>query len=464
MHDRGSPERQSSPLHSIKGDAFAAIFASPGMGVAILTPTARFLDSNAAFTAITGYSASQLRSMDWLTVTCDADVESARTMLAALPTSPDQTGEIESRLRRNDGALVWVRASISVVRDDVGGPISIIALCHDVTRHHCTEEALRLSELELAAELSDSTLLQSISAQLIEQDDVEQLYVTLVDAAVAIMRSDFGSMQMLATTPHGVQLLLLATHGFDPDATKFWKWVRTDSPCTCSAALKSGRQTFAPDVATCEFMAGTPDQTQLLQSGILAAQSTPLRARDGRLLGMISTHWRRPHMPAERDVRLFDLLDRQAADLLDRRESEETLRRSEERHRALLSLHAGIAWVTDAQGAFVSPQRAWAGYTAQTWEQMREFGWALVFHPDDRDRVLAEWFTARDAGATYRSQARLWHAASQQYRLIARAGTAILDPDGNVREWVGTCTDVDATPLNRECDVPRSRAPRPTAD
>ena len=46
---------------------------------------------------------------------------------------------------------------------------------------------------------------------------------------------------------------------------------------------------------------------------------------------MISTHWTRPHMPAERDLRLLDILARQAADLIERRQALEDLRAADRR-------------------------------------------------------------------------------------------------------------------------------------
>jgi signal transduction histidine kinase/ActR/RegA family two-component response regulator len=44
---------------------------------------------------------------------------------------------------------------------------------------------------------------------------------------------------------------------------------------------------------------------------------------------MISTHWRQPHQPSERDLRLLDILARQAADIIERTQAEEALRRNE---------------------------------------------------------------------------------------------------------------------------------------
>jgi signal transduction histidine kinase len=51
------------------------------------------------------------------------------------------------------------------------------------------------------------------------------------------------------------------------------------------------------------------------------------------MVGMISTHWRRPHEPSERDLRLLDILARQAADLIERKRAEEALRESQEKLR-----------------------------------------------------------------------------------------------------------------------------------
>ena len=44
---------------------------------------------------------------------------------------------------------------------------------------------------------------------------------------------------------------------------------------------------------------------------------------------MISTHWRQPHQPSEEDLRLLDVLSRQAADLVERTQAETALREPE---------------------------------------------------------------------------------------------------------------------------------------
>jgi signal transduction histidine kinase len=202
-----------------------------------------------------------------------------------------------------------------------------------------SEALARQTEKQLEAELRDSRLLQEISAQLIHEQNVSALYEKIIDGAVAIMRSEFASMQMLyPERGKGGELLLLAFRGFNPQAAKFWQWVRADSESTCGVALRTGQRVIAADVENCDFMAGTEDLATYLQTGIRAVQTTPLFSRDGKLVGMISTHWQRPHQPSERDLRLLDILARQAADLIERRRAEEALREADRRKDEFLGM------------------------------------------------------------------------------------------------------------------------------
>jgi PAS domain S-box-containing protein len=182
----------------------------------------------------------------------------------------------------------------------------------------------------------ESLRLQEISNLLIREGNLEPLYGHVLDAAIGLMSADMGSMQ--AFYPEGGELRLLAWRGFHPESAAFWERVNLDSACTCGAALSEGRRIVVPDTEACDFIAGTGDVDAFRRSNIRAAQSTPLVSRSGRLLGMISTHWREPHQPTERELRSLDVLARQAADLIERNQVEAALRESEERVRRLASI------------------------------------------------------------------------------------------------------------------------------
>src|SRR5436190_14084977 len=74
--------------------------------------------------------------------------------------------------------------------------------------------------------------------------------------------------------------------------------------------------------------------------GIRAVQSTPLTSRGGAILGMISTHWDEPHELGDRERRLLDILARQAADLVERRQHELALREADRRKDEFLMMLA----------------------------------------------------------------------------------------------------------------------------
>lgn len=181
---------------------------------------------------------------------------------------------------------------------------------------------------------ADLDLLHSISVELIGEQDLQALYGKIVDAAVSITGSQFGTMQLLCPpdhdSGHGGDLQLLCSRGLPPEAVGFWQWVSPAAHSSCTLALKHGERAIIPDFEQWPQIAGTEDLLAFRRTGIRSAQTTPLRSRAGKLLGMISTHWRDPHHPSRRDLRLLDLLARQAADLLERTIAEEALRSREQ--------------------------------------------------------------------------------------------------------------------------------------
>jgi PAS domain S-box-containing protein len=194
----------------------------------------------------------------------------------------------------------------------------------------------KFNERTRDAGVDDILRLQRISTSLIQEGDLDSLYEQLLDAVVNVMSADMGSIQKFYSEQN--ELRLLKWRGFHPKSADFWQRVGLDSATSCGMALSAERRIVIPDVEACNFMAATDDLDVSRWSGIRAVQSTPLVSRAGRLLGMISTHWREPHQPAERELRLLDVLARQAADLIERCEVEAALREREERFSWLASI------------------------------------------------------------------------------------------------------------------------------
>lgn len=299
----------------------------------------------------------------------------------------------------------------------------------EAVEHAHAEEALRARGQHLANELTAMQRLQSVSAQLIQEDDPEAIYRHLIDAAAFVMHADFASMQMLH--PERGELELLSHKGFSTEAAVFWKWVRPESGSTCAMALRTGQRVIAPDVERSDCMAGIQDLETCLRMGIHAVQTTPLVSREGRVLGMISTHWKKPHEPAEHDLRLLDVLARQAADLIERIQADEALRGSEQRYRELYDNNPTMYFTLSRDGTVQSVNRFGAemlGYEAEALIGQSFF----KLHREDTSQAQArldecferpgevlDWETRIE----HRNGSRMW--VRESARAVAHPGAAL---------------------------------------
>lgn len=211
----------------------------------------------------------------------------------------------------------------------------IISRHQEIGERARAEAALQNSRRQIARELDDARRLQAVSSLLIEHDDPAVIYGTILDAAMAIMRSGFGSIQAL-DAGRGT-LRLLAWRNFHPRSAALWQTVPVGTGPMGGAALRHGGRIVVPDIGTDPAVRRGGGLEPFRLSGIVAVQSTPLTTRDGRLLGMISTHWGEVHTPDERSLRLLDVLARQVADMVERSRGRHALQGGEARLSALLS-------------------------------------------------------------------------------------------------------------------------------
>jgi PAS domain S-box-containing protein len=117
------------------------------------------------------------------------------------------------------------------------------------------------------------------------------------------------------------------------------------------------------------------------------------------------------------------------------------IRMSESRFRSLVTASAQIVWSADAEGNVVEPLSTWQAFTGQSFEQLRGRGWADAVHPDDREGALNAWQRALERRSAFMSEYRL-RRHDGEYRWFVSRGVPVLENDGRIREWVGTCTDV----------------------
>ncbi len=132
--------------------------------------------------------------------------------------------------------------------------------------------------------------------------------------------------------------------------------------------------------------------------------------------------------------------------------TEEALRRSEERYRALVQGGAQIIWVASPDGEMLEDSAEWRWITGQTVEEFLGNGWLDSIHPEDRERVERDWRECLRTGRIFDDRFRM-RARGGAYRHYDVRAVPI-ERDGKIAEWVGACTDVTS---QREAEEMRGR-------
>jgi PAS domain S-box-containing protein len=295
------------------------------------------------------------------------------------------------------------------------------------------------SDPRLAVDTTAAKTLQAISTRLISESTGESLYVQILDAAITLMAADAASVQMLTTDQNS--LVLLGWRNFHPDSAAYWQRVTAEAGSTCARALRDNVRILVTDVESCDFMAATRDLKEYRRSGIRAVQSTPLRSRTGQPLGMLSTHWRAPHTPTDDDFRLFDVLARQAADLIERTRAADAICESETRFRLIADTAPVTIWMSDVDQQCTYVNQRWLTFTGRPLEATLGRQWMEAIHPDDIQRVRATFARAFERREPYQAEYRL-RRHDGEFRWIVGAGVPRFDADGSFAGFIGSALDI----------------------
>jgi PAS domain S-box-containing protein len=205
-------------------------------------------------------------------------------------------------------------------------------------------------DARVRAELAFMTRLSELSTRLTATSDLTSILYEMLDATIELQGADFGDVQLYDEAAG--TLKIVAHRGLDQDFLDHFATVAASETSACGLALHSGTRIIIEDVNShpdFESHRGIAAST-----GFRGVQSTPLFDRNsGKPVGMLSTHFRKPHRPSDHELRLTDLYARQAADVIAFRLAERALRESEARLQAILNQVPGAVGMFDREGHFV---------------------------------------------------------------------------------------------------------------
>ena len=180
-----------------------------------------------------------------------------------------------------------------------------------------------------------------------------------------------------------------------------------------------------------------PDKTvfeRLPQRSYSPCKNLPIETKDGR------------RIPVEFVSNLYEedgraVIQCNIRDITERKHAEEVLCDSETRYRSLVSAVAQIVWMTDSEGRVAGALPSWQEFTGQSVDEILGDGWTHALHSEDAEHALAAWAEALRSYTVYETEYRL-RRHDGVYRDFAVRGVPVLTSEGQVREWVGCCTDI----------------------
>jgi diguanylate cyclase (GGDEF)-like protein/PAS domain S-box-containing protein len=126
--------------------------------------------------------------------------------------------------------------------------------------------------------------------------------------------------------------------------------------------------------------------------------------------------------------------------LLDRKATRDALRASELRFRAMSDASPLGIFVSDVQGDCVYTNAAYHRISGLTFEETLGTKWSTAIHPDDRQRVLAEWRDAAGGGASFQTEFRFLQPNGSV--VWARVNSAAMNDGLAVNGGVKTVEDI----------------------
>ncbi len=115
-------------------------------------------------------------------------------------------------------------------------------------------------------------------------------------------------------------------------------------------------------------------------------------------------------------------------------------RRLERRYRSLVEATGQVVFSMGPRGEVMEDSPSWRAFTGQSADELVERGFLEAVHPEDRERAQRAW-QAGPNKLPYDVEFRLRRADGSYAEVLSR-GVPVLDDDGTVLEWLGTCIDL----------------------
>lgn len=212
---------------------------------------------------------------------------------------------------KKDGVVFPVE--ISLGHYELDGENMAVAFITDITGRKKAQVELLESKHKLSDEAAALKFLSEAGNRLWFIENLQQGLEEILSASIQLMGVDKGNVQLWDEEKE--VLRIVAQRGFDKEFLEYFKEVTAEGDSACGKALRERKQIIVGD--TEREWAGLSIQIAR-KNEFRAVQSTPLFARDGSSIGMISTHFKTPGIPDELILRRMELYAAKAQSFIQR--------------------------------------------------------------------------------------------------------------------------------------------------
>lgn len=137
-----SARRQAERERDAALERFEAAFDHAPIGMAVADAEGRIVRVNEAFSWVTGYTAEELAGRTALTLVHPDDLDHVRRETAPLESEVDAV-TYEHRMEHAAGHVIWIQASVTIMRDRFGAPLHALVQMLDVSEQRLYEDELQ---------------------------------------------------------------------------------------------------------------------------------------------------------------------------------------------------------------------------------------------------------------------------------------------------------------------------------
>ena len=133
----------------VPDDEFRTVFAKAPMGIAVIDGQGRIVRANAALERFLGYEHDELVGRTVPSITHPDDIASEIALYGRLRRGEFEKHQSDKRYIRKDGAVVWGRVVVSLVRGPDSATVYGIGILEDINEQRAAREQLEANRTEL---------------------------------------------------------------------------------------------------------------------------------------------------------------------------------------------------------------------------------------------------------------------------------------------------------------------------